>query len=401
LAIAMACTITETLAQITFYFAITHRRMPSAIFILLVLLPITYLPTGVNVLFAANQPAWAGPLNQAYFLPLVRLDHVALTFAPFLAFWPASGIPRRMRPIAFLSMLWSSFDFIWWLLPRTNFPLFGRLGVPNISLRWELVVLDARGFAIAGVLVALLALLFREHRQVSLERAVLVGEMQAAQEIQRALVPALIESLPSLQIDVAFRPVREVGGDFYNCRILPGNRQRILLGDVSGKGAAAAMTAAVIIGAAELRDSDSPGQILGHLNQVLKRNRIGGFATCLCADVESDGIVTIANAGHLSPYRHGEEITIPSGLPLGLNAGGAAEYEETNFKFELGDRLTLVSDGVVEARNSSGELFGFDRTRAISAQSADQIAQAAQAHGQEDDITVLTLTFAPVGVAHA
>lgn len=66
-----------------------------------------------------------------------------------------------------------------------------------------------------------------------------------------------------------------------------------------------------------------------------------------------------------------------------------------------GDTLTFLSDGVVEAQSPSGELFGFEQTREISNQSADEIARAAQAYGQEDDITVLTLAFAPVEVLHA
>ena len=108
----------------------------------------------------------------------------------------------------------------------------------------------------------------------------------------------------------------------------------------------------------------------------------------------------MANAGHLAPYVGGEEIGTPSGLPLGLTRQQET-YVETRFSLAPGETLTLLSDGVVEARDASGELFGFDRARAISIHSATQIAQAAKDHGQEDDITVLTLTFAPVGVAHA
>ncbi|HUY95658.1 MAG TPA: SpoIIE family protein phosphatase, partial [Terracidiphilus sp.] len=93
------------------------------------------------------------------------------------------------------------------------------------------------------------------------------------------------------------------------------------------------------------------------------------------------------------PYRNGEEVPLESGLPLGVIAD--AEYFETTFTLAPGNQLTFLSDGVVEAQSSTGELFGFDRTAAISTQSAEQIAAAAQAFGQEDDITVLTLTFAP------
>jgi serine phosphatase RsbU (regulator of sigma subunit) len=97
----------------------------------------------------------------------------------------------------------------------------------------------------------------------------------------------------------------------------------------------------------------------------------------------------VANAGHLSPYRRGEEIAVDAGLPLGID--GSVEYSETHFQLEPGDTLTLISDGVVEAMNSEGQLYGFERTRAISVQSAGSIASAAQVFGQEDDITVLTV----------
>ena len=87
------------------------------------------------------------------------------------------------------------------------------------------------------------------------------------------------------------------------------------------------------------------------------------------------------------------------GLPLGIVAG--AEYTETTMQLEPGDTLTFISDGVVEAQAATGELFGFDRTRAISQESPDQIAAAAQQFGQQDDISVLTLAFAPAEVLRA
>lgn len=100
-----------------------------------------------------------------------------------------------------------------------------------------------------------------------------------------------------------------------------------------------------------------------------------------------------ANAGHLAPYLNGEELSLESGLPLGVTTD--AEYPEFAFVLTPGDTLTFLSDGVVEARNQRGELLGFERTQAISGKSAEEIVLAAQQFGQEDDITVLTLTFAP------
>jgi serine phosphatase RsbU (regulator of sigma subunit) len=126
---------------------------------------------------------------------------------------------------------------------------------------------------------------------------------------------------------------------------------------------------------------------------------LAGFATCLCAEISMEGGVVIANAGHLAPYRNGQEVELESGLPLGIVAN--SEYAETTLSLAPGDRFTFLSDGVVEAQNTQRELFGFERTQAVSAQSAHEIAGAAQTFGQHDDITVLTLTIAGAEVLHA
>jgi serine phosphatase RsbU (regulator of sigma subunit) len=103
--------------------------------------------------------------------------------------------------------------------------------------------------------------------------------------------------------------------------------------------------------------------------------------------------MTIASAGHLPPYRNGEELPAPNGLPLGIVAESG--YEEKRFELAPGDRLTLVSDGVAEARNTKGELLGFERAAALTGKGAAEIADAAQRWGQEDDITVLIVARAP------
>ena len=110
--------------------------------------------------------------------------------------------------------------------------------------------------------------------------------------------------------------------------------------------------------------------------------------TCCAALFQSDGRVAIANAGHLSPYLGGLGVEVESGLPLGL----VAEVEYAEITIDAGEAATtLLSDGVIEAANAKGELFGFDRTRDISGKSASEIAEAAKAWGQNDDITVVTV----------
>ncbi len=189
-----------------------------------------------------------------------------------------------------------------------------------------------------------------------------------------------------------------MGGDFYQVRACQDRSLLIAVGDVSGKGLPAALSVSAIVGALRALPELAPGLLLAALNRGLSGNLQGGFVTCCALRVAQDGSVTLANAGHIPPYCNGREIELESGLPLGLLPG--AEYSETQLQLNPGDRLMLLSDGVVEARDSAGELFGFERTRAISGQPADVIATAARQFGQEDDITVLTLSFAEEKTKH-
>jgi serine phosphatase RsbU (regulator of sigma subunit) len=134
----------------------------------------------------------------------------------------------------------------------------------------------------------------------------------------------------------------------------------------------------------------SPGEILSAMNQRMLARNHGGFTTCLVLRFDPDGTIIAANAGHLSPYCDGSEISIEGGLPLGLD--GNTTYEESKFELPAGAQVTLVTDGVVEARGKDGELFGFERSRAISNHSAQDIADAAVAFGQDDDVTVVTVS---------
>jgi phosphoserine phosphatase RsbU/P len=124
---------------------------------------------------------------------------------------------------------------------------------------------------------------------------------------------------------------------------------------------------------------------------VMANMRVSGFATCLCAEISSGCELILANVGHLAPYCNGRETSILNGLPLGI--APEAEYAETTLQLFPGDSLTFFSDGVVEARNRSGELFGFDRAAAISIQTTESIASTIQAFGQEDDVTIVTLAL--------
>ena len=233
-------------------------------------------------------------------------------------------------------------------------------------------------------------LLFR-HRRITLENERTTAELGAAQRVQTMLLRSTTISSAGIWIENDYRPAQEVGGDFFHTTVVDG-QHRIVIGDVSGKGLGAAMLVSAIIGALDTLHDAAPAMVLRSLNELLLLRQQGGFATCLCAVVTPEGEIRMANAGHLAPYCNGSEVAVESGLPLGLTTG--IEYPEVSLRIATGDRLTFLSDGVVEAQNASGELFGFERTREISTESASEIARAAEAFGQIDDITVLTLAVA-------
>ena len=375
-----------------FIFRLARKPVPWLFRVLIAL----SLARSLELLLVALPPHQVSLRLSAAFAPFFGYSVMAIAVtslaAPLVAFWPFTRIPKRMRALALCCLLWGFIEGLWLAVVLIG----STLSAENAPGALVNPLLLARAFTTLLVIVALIALLFRDQRRTAEDRAQLAGEMHAAQAIQQMLVLPNIKTIPGLRIDVAFRPMSEVGGDFYICRILPGNRQRVILGDVSGKGAAAAMTASVLIGAAGCRDDDSPAELLRHMNLVLCDTRVGGFATCLCADFalseKKARTMTIATAGHIPPWRREEEVPLEPGLPLGVNLD--EEYRESTFALIPGDIVTFVSDGVVEARDPRGVLFGFDRAEMISGQSAQAIADAAQRFGQEDDITVLQLRLA-------
>jgi hypothetical protein len=230
-------------------------------------------------------------------------------------------------------------------------------------------------------------------------RATLEREMQSAREIQQVLIPETLPSLPGYAVTSAYQPANEVGGDFF--QILP-NRDGstvIALGDVSGKGLKAAMNVSMIVGVlrAQSGSTSSPAEILIALNRCMAGRMQGGFATGIVFRLDTDGTVTLANAGHLPPFLNGREYQLEASLPLGLIH--YTHYTQVAMKLKPGDQLSFYTDGLLEARAPSGELYGFERLHTLFAQrpSAQQATQAAIDFGQDDDITVLTLTRLEAG----
>jgi serine phosphatase RsbU (regulator of sigma subunit) len=287
-------------------------------------------------------------------------------------------------------------------LPAATVTL-GDLGSISIFLGWHRLDFLDNPFQLGAIqvqaddlgcllfLVAIAIVMFFRFTRVSREQARAAAELSAAREIQQRLVPASLPRLAGFHFEAAYLPAQEVGGDFYQVLTQSDGSTLVVVGDVSGKGLKAAMTGALAIGALRTLAAENlgPSALLSRLNRQICGTQDSGFITCLCTRIGLEGAVTVANAGHLSPYRRGEEVPVDPGLPLGIDAG--IEYAETHFRLEPGDTFTLISDGVVEATNSDGQLYGFERTRVLSMQSAASIAAAAQAFGQEDDITVLTV----------
>ncbi len=237
------------------------------------------------------------------------------------------------------------------------------------------------------VTFAMAVLMNMRSARLASDRQRLGREMAAAAEVQSLMLPGSAQGGTETVIDAVYQPASEVGGDFYQVLDRADGSRVALVGDVSGKGLKAAMLVSVAIGALRREKSSSPAEILAGLNEALLGQ--GGFVTCCCIRYLPGGELTIASAGHPAPYCDGVEVDVVAGLPLGVVEG--VDWTETRLSLQPGEQVTLVSDGVVEAENAQRELFGFDRTRNISGKSAQEIADAAKAWGQNDDITVVTV----------
>jgi hypothetical protein len=243
---------------------------------------------------------------------------------------------------------------------------------------------------------SLLAVILYRFIRVSQEEQRSTAEIEAARSVQAMLIPTQLPSNKSFMMESAYLPANGVGGDFFQVLPLKDDSMLVVVGDVSGKGLQAAMNASSLVGALRNELSHEPATVLAHLNQVMLGVSSGptaSFATCLCARIYPNGKMEIANAGHLSPYRDGREMELSACLPLGIIPNVA--YEQTTIQLTPGDRLIFLSDGVVEATDAKGELFGFERTQQVSHEPARFIAQTAQRFGQTDDITVVSLYLVP------
>jgi hypothetical protein len=327
---------------------------------------------------------------------LVNIQHYSLILA--MMAWIAM-LPKCFRSrLPEMRWIGGSMSFLAFEEANRHLTLANLPGIPqNVAIGTLDFDVRACAFLMFAV-VMLVAMTFRFRRIQERNRRV-EQELAAAAALQSLLLSSRSATVGSCSIESVYHPAGEVGGDFFHVASA-GEGLVAVVGDVSGKGLKAAMTVASIIGALRDFGDQRPSAILAHLNRVLY-GQVGGFVTCCVAQLEPNGTLHLANAGHIPPYCNGRETACAPGLPLGILE--QQEWAESVVRLEPDTRLIFVSDGVVEAAKSSGELFGFERTREISGCSAEAIASAAQAFtagaAQNDDITVLSVQYQPSAVA--
>jgi PAS domain S-box-containing protein len=249
-----------------------------------------------------------------------------------------------------------------------------------------------------------------KQQQEAQERQRIEQELRVARLIQQTLLPKSVPELGDYQIAAYYRPAREVGGDFYDFLELEDGRLGLVVGDASGKGIPAAMvmanTRSVLRTIAQGGDI-APGQVLAEANEILYPDILESmFVTCFYGVLDpSSDTFTYANAGHDLPYLHrngdAEELRA-RGMPLGLMPG--MRYEENETILQAGESVLFYSDGLVEAHDPKGEMFGFPRLQTLVAEHDGEEERSlvnllmkelysftGEGWEQEDDITLVTL----------
>lgn len=206
------------------------------------------------------------------------------------------------------------------------------------------------------------------HREL-LKRQRLEQDLQLAERIQQSFLPRRIPKIRGYSFCARYDPAYEVGGDFYDFVRLPNDRLGIVVGDVSGKGIAAALYMARM--SRDLRyfalAESEPGRVLGWMNRAVHESGHDDIFVTLvyCLLDARSGLLTIANAGHMPPLvRRATELDVRtldriSGLPLGVLPD--TEYESERFQLRTGDTILLYSDGLCEAMSPSQEMYGMTR----------------------------------------
>jgi sigma-B regulation protein RsbU (phosphoserine phosphatase) len=241
------------------------------------------------------------------------------------------------------------------------------------------------------------------HQEQQLER-----DISMAREVQLRLLPATAPAHPHADMAVRFLPARTIGGDLYDFLDYGPNQTAIVLGDVSGKAAPAALFAALVSGImrSAAHQQFQPAAMLATLNDALQERRVDSQYVAMLFAVWNDQNQTlqVANSGAVQPIfcRGGESHPIRAeGFPLAMFPG--ATYDEFSVATEPGDVIVFVSDGILDAENEMEEMYGDERLASVMcgqrAHSADQIADAVLAdvtrfqngHDRFDDETIIVL----------
>jgi serine phosphatase RsbU (regulator of sigma subunit)/ketosteroid isomerase-like protein len=249
----------------------------------------------------------------------------------------------------------------------------------------------------------------QQERLAQVERERVEQELRVARSIQQASLPKEVPELEGWQISPLYQPAREVGGDFYDFHLLSEGRLGLVVGDATGKGVPAALvmstTCGMLRAVSQALDSSSPGEMLERVNEALVPSIPDNmFVTCFYAILDpNSGSLRYANAGHDVPYLNrnsaAEELRA-RGMPLGLMP--QMSYEENEIVLDAGESVHLYSDGLVEAHDPRGEMFGFPRLRELVAEHGEKrsleealleelYSFVGESWEQEDDITLLTL----------
>jgi len=217
------------------------------------------------------------------------------------------------------------------------------------------------------------------YEEIARQERRLERDLALARELQVRLLPQTRPKLPNLEVAARFVPARAIGGDLYDFVDYSLSRLGITIGDVSGKGAPAAIYAALVSGILRSHApiEPAPAEMLSAINNSLGERRIDAQFVSIIYAVWDDSMRTlqVANSGLPRPiYCHDGKIEIieATGLPLGLFDD--AEYDEFSFQAKPSDMFVFFSDGILDARNTEGELFGRKRVEQISAECADKSA---------------------------
>jgi serine phosphatase RsbU (regulator of sigma subunit) len=245
--------------------------------------------------------------------------------------------------------------------------------------------------------------------QLGIMRQGFEQELRVARRIQQALLPKELPRLDGYELTAYYQPAHEVGGDFYDFLELEDGRLGLIVGDATGHGVPAALVMAntqSVLRAGAQRGGYAPGQALAEANEVLFTYIPPNmFVTCFYGVLDPEsGRLVYANAGHDLPYlrRGGDADELRArGMPLGLMPG--MSYEEKEVVLEKAESVLFYSDGLVEAHDPKGEMFGFPKLRALVAERGEDhrslvdllmeelYSFTGEGWEQEDDITLVTL----------